>query len=144
MEERFWAKVDKSSDPNGCWIWTAWTSSEGYGVIGQPGGLRKMYAHRYSAALHFGMFDQRLLVLHHCDNPPCVNPGHLYLGTKSDNGKDFHRRHGGATYQSRKTECVNGHPFAGENLRISAHNGQRVCRECRRTWQRRARDKASA
>ena len=80
---RFWAKVKKSE--NGCWEWTAATAS-GYGRIRINGNVES--AHRISYMIHFNESPGHLLVCHKCDNKLCVNPGHLFLGSYSDNLKD--------------------------------------------------------
>lgn len=79
--KRFWSKVDKSED---CWIWTAGTT-KGYGRI-RINNIRYL-AHRISYALVHGN-PGNLWVCHTCDNPPCVNPKHLWLGTCRDNLQD--------------------------------------------------------
>ena len=81
LQERFWAKVHKT---NTCWKWTA-AKTEGYGVLGGPS---RILAHRLSWIIHHGRIPKNLLVLHHCDNPSCVNPDHLFLGTAGDNLHD--------------------------------------------------------
>lgn len=87
LVERFWAKVDKSSGQNGCWTWTASTDHDGYGQIGNGSG-RMVKAHRTSWELHNGPIPDGLHCLHRCDNPPCCNPSHLFLGTNADNMRD--------------------------------------------------------
>jgi HNH endonuclease len=87
MEDRFWEKVNKTE---GCWVWTAFTTASGYGQIHRPGKTSGAeFSHRYSWIIHFGPIPDNLHVLHRCDNPPCVNPHHLFLGTQEDNMKDM-------------------------------------------------------
>lgn len=92
MIERFWEKVDVRG-PEECWEWLGATRTNGYGVMSVPRHNRvQLYAHRVSAAIHFGMFGRSDLVCHHCDNPRCVNPAHLYLGNERTNSEDMMRR----------------------------------------------------
>lgn len=81
----FWAKVDKSGE---CWTWTAATVA-GYGMFQARGMVR---AHRYSWTIAEGPIPEGLLVLHRCDNPLCVRPSHLYLGTQRENVADMDAR----------------------------------------------------
>lgn len=82
----FFRKVDTLSHPGGCWVWTAAKNEHGYGVSCRQGRMRK--AHRQCLAFFGVTIPDGLFVLHECDNPPCVNPAHLRLGTAKDNTQD--------------------------------------------------------
>jgi len=89
MEQRFLDKVDKSGD---CWMWTGSKYSDGYGKMSVgPRHARKAFgAHRISKMLEIGrVLRSDELVCHSCDNPVCVNPSHLWVGTTSDNQRDM-------------------------------------------------------
>jgi hypothetical protein len=83
---RFWSKVDRSGGSDACWPWIAGRFSNGYGAF-RVGG-RPHAAHRVALVLS-GAELGGLAALHHCDNPPCCNPAHLFVGTLSDNARDM-------------------------------------------------------
>lgn len=93
-EDRFWSKVSYGPSASSmigqeCWPWTGAASDEGYGrflLNGRNGGY--VMAHRYAWEQANGPIPDGLFVLHRCDNPRCVNPWHLFLGTKGDNNRD--------------------------------------------------------
>ncbi len=91
VADRFWSKVDKNGptvrmELGPCWRWTAGLGHRGYGVFSLGG--RPVGAHRVAWELARGQVPDGLWVLHRCDSPGCVNPGHLWLGTHADNDAD--------------------------------------------------------
>lgn len=85
LATRFWALVEKSA---GCWLWKGGRVPAGYGIFGISFRVQS-YAHRFSYELCIGPIPDGLFVLHSCDNPPCVNPEHLWVGTMQDNHDDM-------------------------------------------------------
>jgi 5-methylcytosine-specific restriction endonuclease McrA len=141
--QRFWDKVEKTEN---CWEWTARKNKYGYGEFLYSGRVWK--SHRLSYLLEYGDYDFSLIVLHTCDNPSCVNPNHLMLGTQKENVQDMvlKNRHGKGqikliTYdewlsirpkKNKDNVCKRGHKFSDKNTRIKLVGSRyiRVCRAC--------------
>lgn len=126
LDERFWPNVDKRG-PSDCWPWLGHKTRAERGMIRIDG--RSRVATWAALAL-----DGRPRPstdhesCHSCDNPNCVNPAHLWWGTRFENMQDKVRK--GRHHSQAKTHCLRGHPLSGENLRINS-NGHRVCATCR-------------
>lgn len=119
-------------DPvTGCWNWTGALNSAGYGqkqYLGKVQLVHRLSAHFY---LKFDLHS-KALVCHHCDNPSCFNPKHLFIGNNSLNILDCVAKGRKNSYQARLTHCPKGHPYSGDNLGIIKSTGFRKCKICSR------------
>ncbi len=84
--DRFWSKVNKLNELDACWEWTAGSDDYGYGMFWLDGGIVRV--HRVSYLITHGIIPPHMDVCHTCDNPSCVRPDHLFLGTRKDNLQD--------------------------------------------------------
>jgi hypothetical protein len=146
IECRFWEKVDKNGqvpahcpELGPCWVWTG-ADNGGYGVLKVPGSKELVRAHSFSWELHNGPIPKGLWALHHCDNPPCVRPTHLFVGSSQDNIDDMvakgrnrtARPHVSAeTREQIRAEYRQGgatHPSLAEKYAISLNTVGRILR----------------
>jgi hypothetical protein len=122
--DRFWSKVDVRTDDE-CWEWQAAKQYQGYGIFRFDNGVR--LAHRISWLLTNTEIPKGMVVMHKCDNTPCVNPKHLCLGTQKDNIQDMKTK--GRGNNQKKTHCPQGHEYSVSNTFYNKKNA-RVCRVC--------------
>lgn len=130
--KKFMLKVKVVND---CWEWQGAKLSFGYGSFWMNG--KGWSAHRASWILHGNNIPDGAFVCHHCDNPPCCNPDHLFLGDAMANMRDKIKK-GRAKYNTdaahqwwrNKTHCVRGHPLSGDNVYIRKDKYCRQCKKC--------------
>jgi hypothetical protein len=111
----------------GCLEWTGWRVATGYGMTAFRGRSRP--THRLMYLVTKGPIPPGMQVLHKCDNPPCLNPQHLEIGTGQENMRQSVQR--GRHYEAVKTHCDQGHELSGDQVHVEK-NGRRHCKVCSR------------
>jgi hypothetical protein len=129
-----------TGDATACWNWPGATNPQGYGCLRIEG--RPTSAHRWAYTLLTGeTIPSHLVACHRCDNPGCVNPAHIFVGTKRDNTQDMLVKGRGRNplfaAMRAKTHCPKGHEYTPENTtlkRRARSKGARVYRQCRECY----------
>lgn len=134
-EDERWAKFVTEGDPDECWEWQGELTDSGYGMftLNRSGHPRQVIASR-AALIRAGIeIPEGMCALHHCDNPPCVNPRHLYLGDRKQNAIDCSTRgrhnkagrgekHWGSRYTDAEQRAWREHAAAGETYKSIARS----------------------
>lgn len=129
--------VNKST---GCWNWTGYIEKEGYGQVWLKSEHGTRRPHRIEYENKYGPIPSGMVLDHLCRNRSCVNPEHLEIVSHREN---ILRGEGITAQNAKKTQCLRGHPFSGENLRTQFRKGkpERVCKACqhllKKAWRER-------
>ena len=130
--ERWRALATAGETLNACWGWRgSIQSGGGYALVSS-----RHYAHRIAYEATHGDIPDGMYVLHSCDNPPCSNPIHLFVGTNLDNMEDMSRKGRARNGNERKTHCPQGHEYTPANTYRRRDRPSRHCRACAREQQR--------
>lgn len=116
--DKFMDKVVKLS--SGCWEWVGYTDPTGYGKLGENGTIKLV--HRYAYEQLVGSIPPNMCICHHCDNPKCVNPDHLFAGTHNDNLTDMCKK----GRQGNQAGVANGNSKLDENQVAEIRRGLRL------------------
>lgn len=138
LQERFWEKVDKTTTPDGCWLWDGAKFGNGYGHIFVDG--KHCLAHRIAWSMESGPIPEGLIILHECDVKNCVRASHLRLGTYRDNsldmvakGRNDQRKGKDSPSFGRLREfCNKGHKLTADNVVFTNKGKSRRCIICHR------------
>ena len=137
--------LDKTLIGEGCWEYGGKIRTDGYGSVYIHNGTRAgttALAHRVVYEGMVGPIPEGMFLCHHCDNPKCVRPDHIFVGTDADNKADMYAKgrqaSGERLPQARRTHCPQGHPYSGDNLYIRKC-GRRMCRACNNARRNRSR-----
>jgi len=126
--DRFWEKVVER--PNGCWEWTAGRNPSGYGIFTVTISAYRTHtflAHRFAFEISTATeIPHNTFVCHHCDNPPCVNPAHLFLGDRKANARDMVAKGREARGDNGRHGIAKLTPVAVISIRESYASGQRL------------------
>lgn len=122
----FWDKVERNPLTD-CLEWTGRMGRDGYGKLKIKGKEKR--AHRVAYQIGYGLDPKELFVCHKCDNPKCVNPQHLFLGTHTDNMQDMLRK---GRHTNQKTHCKYGHSLEDAKVYFNkkTNNQMRQCKKC--------------
>jgi len=141
---RFMNKV-KFFEPGKCWEWTGYIRKDGYANFWVKNKV--FLAHRFSYLIAKGDIPRDMSVCHSCDNPKCINPDHLWLGTHAENMKDCAKKGRIVNPELNKKHCKRNHPLFGDNLRLYKDKSKglifRKCRACDRIRARKYREHRS-
>ncbi len=109
---------------SGCWIWMGSLTGNEYGKL-RVGHSKDFTTHKMSWVVHYGPVPDGKCVLHTCDIRSCINPNHLWLGTKAENSQDMVSKGRHKCPARDRTHCPKGHEYSGNNSQ-----GRRICRVC--------------
>jgi hypothetical protein len=116
-----------TEDDAGCWIYNGRKDRDGYGLMDDLRGV-PVFVHRIAYGKWVSAIPDGKVIMHSCDNPPCINPAHLSIGTQEENLHEVALK--GRTKNQKKTHCHRGHEFTPDNTKIRASANGRPGRQC--------------